>query len=180
MHRVCTCTFPIFAPILFIVWVAGLELKPRIPQAKRTVKTSKTKILFSSPSLFRLNNRQNKNISIFFKGYLWYLQLKILVLKWSPSFLTITNILDGQLLTNKIEIIKLFVVLGGRKDGFKLCKTSDMTLCFKMYAFFYINGPAYISQHSLKIKIVEITCHETFHHKKKIEFIYSDLSSKGI
>ena len=41
------------------------------------------------------------------------------LLKWSPSFFkTITNILDGQLLTNKIEIIKLFGVLGGRKDGF--------------------------------------------------------------
>ena len=44
-------------------------------------------------------------------------------LKWSPSFFkTITNILDGQLLTNKIEIIKLFGVLGGRKDGFLFAK----------------------------------------------------------
>ena len=30
-----------------------------------------------------------------------------------------------QLLTNKIDIIKLFGVLWGRKDGFKLDQTSD-------------------------------------------------------
>ena len=45
---------------------------------------------------------------------------------WIPSFFkTITNILVCQLLTNKIDIVKLLGVLGGRKDGFRLDQTSD-------------------------------------------------------
>ena len=37
-------------------------------------------------------------------------------------------------------------VLGGRNDGFKLYSC-------KMYAFFCLNGPTYISQHSVKMEI---------------------------
>ena len=47
-------------------------------------------------------------------------------LKVIPSFFkTITIILGCQLLTNKIDIVRLFGVLGGSKDGFKFEKASD-------------------------------------------------------
>ena len=36
----------------------------------------------------------------------------------------------------------------------------------EMYAFFYKNGPTFISQYSVKRKIVLVTCHETIRHKK--------------
>ena len=46
-------------------------------------------------------------------------------LKFKVFFNTINNILGCELLTNKIDIIKLSRVLGGRKDGFKFDQTSD-------------------------------------------------------
>ena len=59
----------------------------------------------------------------------------LLILKWSPSFFnTITNILGCPLLTNKIEMIKLFGVLGGRKDGFKLVRLRRLVAKWTLFS----------------------------------------------
>ena len=70
---------------------------------------------------------------LFFKTGSW--NILICKNKWSKGynsqsdhpvfFKTIRNILGCRLLTKKIDIIKLFGVLGGRMDGFKLDQTSD-------------------------------------------------------
>jgi len=49
-----------------------------------------------------------------------YIGFLLVITQFLVFFKSKTNNLDCQLLTNKIKIIKLFGLLGGRKDGFKL------------------------------------------------------------
>ena len=48
---------------------------------------------------------------------------------WRRHFV---NVKTRQLLTNKIDIVKLLGVLGGSKDGFKLDLTSDYVKAFNL------------------------------------------------
>ena len=48
-----------------------------------------------------------------------------------------------------------------------LTKRQIIMFSSEMYAFFYTNGPTFISQHSAKMEIVLATRHETIHYIKK-------------
>ena len=55
----------------------------------------------------------------------------------------------------------------GERMILNLPKRHIMTFMAEMYAFFYKNGPTFISQLSVEMKMVLVTRHETVHHKKK-------------